>query len=238
MKKSLILSIVMTLVLVISMSTATFAWYTANSTATATVGTITADTAGGDISVDIISLNGEAVTIDAGYKVSAESNKAISPAAPLEAISTYTAATTTDEWETGSIGINADGITEEFNSTVVTGTADLYFGEIAITNSSTTNVEVTVSATPADNVGSLKVIIFDENNVILFGSAYNTGADENGDPEDSVDAVAAGTNKVTLGKATKYIKFIAWFEGYEMENADMGKTASIAFNFSAAPVQA
>lgn len=53
MKKSLILSIVMTLVLVISMSTATFAWYTANSNVTANINTITAASASGDLQIAI-----------------------------------------------------------------------------------------------------------------------------------------------------------------------------------------
>lgn len=49
MKKSLLLSIVMTLVLVVAMSTATFAWYTANAKVTASATEITAGTSGSSL---------------------------------------------------------------------------------------------------------------------------------------------------------------------------------------------
>ncbi len=243
MKKSLILSVVMTLVLVISMSTATFAWYTANNQVTATVSNIEAASASGDLQIAMSEQDAEGQTAYAATRTFADDAKVVKPIAPNASLAGLDNAWTQGTWKGWNLA--ADGTATEngatFGNDVVTGT-------ITLSNASTSatgaiSVVVDVSGTNADNTEV--VLVYD--NTIVYSSAYNYGgAAVNGDNKLDAATTAAAIEGSALADALTSIAngagatltYYIWFDGFTLTNAGMGKIANVKFTFTAAPVNA
>lgn len=225
MKKSLILSIVMTLVLVISMSTATFAWYTANTEATATVSTITAATASGDLKVAFKS-NKSNLPQDAAYEVEYVAAGTLNPAAPQALLTADTVKTA--DWLTGTT--KAEG----FEGSDATYTESEY-GVITLSNTSTSptnaiTMTVTVSG-DTDLDDNVEIIVVCAGNII-YNTAYAYGTD--GTAAGNAEAVTTGAIAALGSKGSVDVEYYIWFDGYAMDNSDMGKAINVEFAFSAA----
>ena len=111
MKKSMfITTLAMVVVLVVALSTATFAWYTAQSTLTSTETSVyTATSTSASIALSSVSSNVTTVS-NTSIDITMGANNVengINPMIPAAALTTYTAATTTGAFKTASI--NADG---------------------------------------------------------------------------------------------------------------------------------
>lgn len=238
MKKSLILSVVMTLVLVISMSTATFAWYTANNKVTANINTITASKASGNL------------VITMGEKEENESTKnnptvatriltgEIPPLAPNKTLAAGDFATMTN-WNTARVNA-ADG-------SVTAGAAsntDYIKGTITITNASD---QETGAITVAYDINKTSVKAFETSKVnwaLVIGSTVITdGYDvSNVVAETNVatkgTAVTASASKQVVaslaGQASVEIAYYIWFDGWDMTNYDMDSSVDVNFVFTAA----
>lgn len=227
MKKSLILSVVMTLVLVISMSTATFAWYTANNSVTATVSNIEAASASGDLQVAMSDQDADGQTAYAATRTFAADAKVVKPIAPAAVLTTDIPSATWNGWNLDASG-NATENGATFGNDVVTGT-------ITLSNASTTatgaiSVVVAISGENADNT---EVVLVYNGNVV-YNSAYGYG--------EAANATTAATEANTLSTALTSISngagaeltYYIWFDGYTLTNAGMGKLASVKFTFTAA----
>ncbi len=222
MKKSLLLSIVMTLVLVVAMSTATFAWYTADKTVSATDLTITAATSGSELLIANVT-DGTPGTY--GTSVSLGS------------------ATLDPMIATKSVTSNADFKTYTSNGTSLSSgsSATAYIKQISIYNNGSTDTKTTVTLTatlPAsadtNQQANLKYVVLN-NTTLIATNGYNL--DNAGSAADTdVDAVnntfkLEGTTPVTL-------TIIVWLEGINMTNADQGEAATVSFSFAGESVAA
>ena len=225
MKKSLILSIVMTLVLVISMSTATFAWYTANNSATASVSTITANTAAGNLQISSDSganwSNTATITGDI-----------LDPTSPTVAFAGDMAAFKAVNWATGNEG----------NLTLAAASEVLY-GEFWIRNDAAEGLDVTIGITPTGSSDTYSYILYDATNAkIVAGKGYNLtvadgltkGAAQTITPDAGATTISAlnnQTEKVVL-------QIIVWFDGWDTVNTDQGETVQFALTFNGTATQA
>ena len=234
MKKSLILSVVMTLVLVISMSTATFAWYTANNSVTATVSNIEAASASGDLQIAMSDGTGSA------YAVTRALTGTINPIAPNASLAGVDNAWTQGTWKGWNLA--ADGKATQsaatFGNDVVTGTITLSNASTQATGAISVNVEV-----EGENADNTEVVLV-YNNTIVYSSAYNYGgADVNA--EDKLDAattadaiegsaLAGVLTSIANGGAGATLTYYIWFDGFTLTNAGMGKIANVTFTFTAA----
>lgn len=224
MKKSLILSVVMTLVLVISMSTATFAWYTANNSVTATVSNIEAASASGDLKV-AMSEQDASSTAYAATRTFAEHEKILKPIAPAAVLSTDIPSATWKGYNVVS-GTATDN-NAAFGSDVVTGTITLSNAAPTATGA----ISVTVDVTGENATNTEVVLVY--NDVIVYNSAYRYGA--------TADATSAVEESNTLNTALSSIgttpvelTYYIWFDGFTIANADMSKIANVKFTFTAA----
>lgn len=232
MKKSLLLSIVMTLVLVVAMSTATFAWYTANAEVTAAAGTITATTGGSNLLIKNSEDDAEFAT---STRVLAGTAAPAAPAANL------TATPEAIEWYTGSQdNVGATNLTKAaYSSSVV--------AKQTFTLLNNGNATATVSASVNPVAGSQLeandiCYILVSGNVVLAVSDYSV-VSGNYDADDLVDGVLA--DKVAAGETETgtisiardgeaVVTLYVWFNGVNMNNANQGKTFDIDLTFNAA----
>lgn len=224
MKKSLILSVVMTLVLVVSMSTATFAWYTSNNQATVTANTITAQSTSGNLRVDVFpDTPGDTVTnpnqSQAYYTVSG----LFEPTAPIQGEDLSVAS----NWvhNTGSTEINLERCGSNFTNYVETGS-------IIVTDDShnITQFKITVGVDgPAGNEGKFNCIVTDQNGSIVAKTAYNSVNSANFNQTVANDASLSSFIAMNLTGVT--LNYYIWFDGPNMTNADGGKQFNVTFTF-------
>ncbi len=240
MKKSLILSVVMTLVLVISMSTATFAWYTSNSTVTATVAQITAASSSGSLNISITSNDGATLDNESKFDVSATlpADFAINPVCPNGALTSN--ATPNGMFATGII----DGKSKEHKLSVVNALSGyVVSGTILISNADENLAEgltiptVLKSVTCADE--NIAWAIFDSSNNLYATSqfSYITSAISGETVKTAADyftnvEATAEYSQFSVAKAGDTIlSYYIWFDGATTVNAHQGNVASVSFEF-------
>lgn len=235
MKKSLILSVVMTLVLVISMSTATFAWYTANNSVTANVNTITAATATGNLAIEM-----SEGTNDGTAEATRTLTGSIKPIAPNASLAGADNVWTQGTWK----GWNLD-VDNKARDNGATFDADVVKGTITVTNqdasSATGAISVSVSIT-GDNAANAEVVLV-YNNTIVCSSAYNYGGatvnDEGKlDAATTAEAIEGSTLATTLtsiaASQSAVFNYYIWFDGFTIANANQAQSADVTFTFTAA----
>ena len=218
MKKSLILSIVMTLVLVISMSTATFAWYTANDTVTANTAQVTASTAAGNLKISKTGADDSwstTITFDAPATATV-------PMMPTDADLTAFATATK----------NADNtITYSEGASVQTYT--FYLSNV---NSDELVLDFTVTPTDGTSTSSLRYAIL-QGSTIYEAKAFNyLTATDDGVTADAVASAEAINKNYTIATNAASVAFtvLLWHDGASMVNAEGGKTSSISISIGKA----
>ena len=232
MKKSLLLSIVMTLVLVVAMSTATFAWYTANAEVTAQAGTITATTGGSNL---LIKNSAQ----DAQYATS--TSVLAGTAAPAAPAANLTATPEDIQWYTGSQdNVGVTNLTKAaYSSSVVAKQTFTLLNN----GNATATVSATVNAEAGDALEANDICyILVSGGTVLAVSDYSVVLD-NYDADELqggvlADKVAAGeteTGSIQIARdGTAEVTLYVWFNGVNMNNANQGKTFDIDLTFNAA----
>ena len=228
MKKSLILSVVMTLVLVISMSTATYAWYTTNDKVTATVSTVKAATSSGNLRI-----TKDEATDGWTTEVTNTVDKALMPTCPSAKFDETNLPSGT-LWLTGTQD-NKGSVTlgePSASSQVITGTWKLYNDAQQPTGKITLDVTSTGDFPNALTNEEYEYVITDENGTVLWGTTYNYGNLEN-NKEGTATAVQTGIS--SLGPNSQIeLKFYIWLDGWDVNNTDQGKSVNLQFKFTAA----
>lgn len=227
MKKSLLLSIVMTLVLVVAMSTATFAWYTANAEVTATAGTITATTGGSNLLIK----NSED---DAEFATS--TRVLAGEAAPAAPAANLTANPESAQWYTGSQdNLGATNLTvAAYSSDVVAKQTFTLLNN----GNATATVSASVNKVAGDSLEANDICyILVSGDVVLAVSDYSVvSGDYNADaPGDKVVAGSTTTGTIQLARdGEAVVTLYVWFNGVNMNNANQGKSFNIDLTFNAA----
>ena len=237
MKKSLLLSIVMTLVLVVAMSTATFAWYTANKQATVNATEITANTAGSSILV-ADAADGEfstSMTLAAAGK--------LDPAAPLAKAEekTYAQFTDINNWVNGTYDDNTSSAT---TTAVTTFANSVYTDSIFLRNDGgatvTLNITANYSATgltdDADALVETKVcyVVYNGDTVVLQ-SQYNVmDGVKAGATATSVANDSESFDVVANASGSTELKVVIWIDGAEVINSDALNAFKLGFTIAVA----
>lgn len=229
MKKSLILSIVMTLVLVISMSTATFAWYTSSTSATATVNTVTAASGSGNLKIVLTPDGTEALTTNTQNAQAYTFAGQLNPVAPTADLTAWVNASTTTE-----------GVT---TYTDVTTAKEGYVesGSIVLSDDSgkITAIKITLSATSLSKVvaADCVIVLVDAEDNIVANTAFNTVSNTEGEWSDDADAVAANATDAEITfSSNATLTYYIWFNGVSMSDAD--KAGAFTANFAFEGVEA
>ena len=216
----------MTLVMVVAMSTATFAWYTANKSVNAQISNITAASAAGDLQISM-TVNGQEAGGNAysqSFAFDAETTT-FAPCMPKTLLSEG------QTWQQGSL--NAVGEWSSSGSTFagVTGT-------ITLSNKSG-DPTGEITATINDPVITSKLVKKDICVAIMKGNTIYASTDYNyGDCTLDIDgeiasAVSAKIPALEGGESVE-LTFYIWFNGATVVNANMGGSFSIGFEFDAA----
>lgn len=215
MKKSLILSIVMTLVLVISMSTATFAWYTANDTVTANTAQVTASTAAGNLKISKDNSTwATTITFDA-------------PAAP-----TAPMMPTAADLSAFATAIKASDGTITYSTGASAQTYTFYLSNV---DSDALTLDFSVTPTDGTDTSSLRYAIL-QGTTIVESSAFDYLTSTTAATEDAKTAVEAAntTYEIATNASSVEFKVLLWHDGATMVNAEGGKTSSINISISKA----
>lgn len=239
MKKSLVLSIVMCLVLVASMTTATFAWYSANDSVIANINTITAASATGDLQ---IKFGGQA---SYGYEVSMDMTGTLNPISPKTAYGVDGVDTSseflTSNWYTGKKTPTNTSLTiASPTGNVITGTIELYNASNAATN----NIALSVTPSFVTALGELSDLkyVFANGSTIYASNAYSTVAGEYANKQHANQETLKGTPAVArsntlgtiAGNTGLTVTYYIWLDGFETTNTSMGAVFNMNLRFAAA----
>ena len=218
----------MTLVLVISMSTATYAWYTSNNTVKASVTTIEAATSSGNLR---ISLDGTSYSTAVTETV----KNVLNPVCPSEVLDSTKAAG--EYWLTGKLA--GDG-TATVSGPAAAGT-NVVTGKMYLNNDAqeeTGAITMTLTGAAVEGKEGIEVAdieyLFIDSNGVLWGTSYSYGkkADAN-EPQARAEAVSAGITKLAANQTVE-MNYYIWLDGWDVVNADQGKALNLTFTFSAA----
>ena len=179
MKKTLILSILMSFILLISSLTAIYAWYTANNTAIANGAKITVSTAYEPLRVSTVSSAGFNRTIDLSGMFS---GNVLKPTAPKSRVTTADARFVCAD-------VNVDtGLTEVSTENYVIKSTTFY-----LKNTTTEELSVTLNVLlSGDLAGKLAwVLILDGVNYAILTNGYNTVTVSNGLAETGTPVTAS-----------------------------------------------
>ena len=236
MKKSLVLSIIMTLVMVVAMSTATFAWYTSNNSVQATGGELTASTAAGNVTIGHTALTATYTAIswvDGSGVETPEDN----PATAGKIATPYAPMMPTNATLTGfATAVQSAGGTITYTTGVNCAQYKFY-----LSNLNSDAINLSMSCQIANDVsGNFRwaiVTVIDETPTVISNSAFNyLTATANGVTEDATAEVLAKTGTYNLAEDANGVEFTiyVWFTGDDMENADGGSTAGFNINITQA----
>lgn len=228
MKKSIVLSIIMTLVMVVAMSTATFAWYSANSTASASGMALSASTAAGNVT---IGHTAETISHTAISWVANDTDEDTSTAAQIANARAPMMPTAADLSNFATGVKAADG-----KITYSTG-AECAKYTFFLSNQNSDAITLSISGTPSgDLVDHYEWAIVIGGNVISNSAYSYLTATTNGVTEDAKADVDAKTGTYTIGtnaiavECTVYV----WFAGNEMLNSDGGQSAALSISITQA----
>ena len=226
MKKSLILSIVMTLVLVISMSTATFAWYTSSSEATASMGTITAAAADSNLLISKSANSGFAPSI-----VYDDVNN-VAPLAPIAAFSSVDTFGAADNWTGGTTAIGDGGVETHTITAGKTVTSYTFY----ISNDAAEAIDVNVEVSDAGAADYEKFIVATGSQVLAYNGAYSLSeVADTTYAEAAADATHTANPTITdVGTTPIAITVYIWFDGWDHVNTNAGETIDLTITFTKA----
>ncbi len=231
MKKSLILSVVMTLVLVISMSTATFAWYTSNDTATITANTITAQSTSGNLRVSVTpDTPGDVVTNSNGSQAYYTVSGLFEPAAPVVDGNISTASDWVHNTDPNSVVLKP---ISGFDGFVETGIIEVEDDSMNVINFKV-DIDIVTSYTSNKSDGDFACIITNESNGKLAWTSYNTATKSGENYSDTATGINAqtGSADIAMNATGVTLKYYIWFNGKTMSNADGGINFSVKFTFT------
>lgn len=241
MKKSLILSVVMTLVLVISMSTATFAWYTANNQVIAYVNTITASKASGNLVIEMAEGEEDDSTIENKTVATRLMTGVFPPLAPNKELKQAADFTTMANWNTARVdpatGSVLVGSAEAGN--YVTGTIKLTNDSDQATGAITVAGLIKKSASSTKNIAA-KVkwaLVINGSTIITSGYSVSEIGENNIATQAENDVVASESNVVVdslVTGTTVNIAYYIWLDGWDLTNYDMDASVDATFTFNAA----
>ena len=229
MKKSLILSTIMTLVLIVAMSTATFAWYTSNSSVQGTGMQLTASTAAGNVTIGhtaqtathtAISWVTKAQNDEENPDNTATAVQNTTPASPMMPTSATLAGFAT--------GVKAADGTITYTPGVPCSQYNFY-----LSNLNSDGLTLTVSANIVnDTTGDFRWAIVakvDDVDTIISTSGFNYLTSTSSTKTDAIDTVDPKTGTFDLDKNANGVEFTVyvWFSGDSMTNADSGKSAGL-----------
>ena len=223
MKKSLLLSIVMTLVLVVAMSTATFAWYTANATATATASRIQAESAASNIQIS----NAEAGTYAQSVKLDDVGTvAAVVPTAELD--------NDGDSWRKATVAYTGDTPTYTWTDGSVTAkTVWLYNNGGSAVNVNATAAAVAADGAAGDISGKVQYAIF-IGDTLIGRSNYKYVTSANEATNVGTAAEAEATSYSLLPKTATAVTIYIWIEGIELVNTEANYAADVTVTFAKA----
>ncbi len=227
MKKSLILSVVMTLVLVISMSTATFAWYTSNDRATITASTITAQSTSGNLCVSVTPDSGETVSNSNGSQASYVVGGQFFPAAPVANTDFATVSNWVYNSDSKGILLTALG---GFDGFVETGTIEVFDDSENVTQF-TVSIELSSDFTSNQADGDFACIVTNSSSGPQAWTQYDTVAKSGDVYTDNATAITAQTTStnISMNPTGVTLKYYIWFNGKTMANADAETSFSVKF---------
>ncbi|MBO7187370.1 MAG: hypothetical protein J6V68_03135 [Clostridia bacterium] len=245
MKKSLLMTIIMTLVLVVAMSTATYAWYTSSSAVSVSKTTVSTATSGS---------SNLAIGAEAGGNITSISmtmDKAVEPMIPTTnwTVGTTAYLTALNGFNKADIDVSGnftDSVSDATAATIKTvtpngGQAKNQENFYVSNRNQTEATGITASVTIDSNQLGLCVAIFADGKLV--------GVWSNGDVQYGVvtKGAAASSINTTMTKATNpatvsssvaalgavEINVIAWFNGIDLTSAEAGQSATFTINFSA-----
>ena len=230
----------MTLVLVVAMSTATFAWYTANSSVSATATTIKAESAASNVYIsrsDDFSAEETTIALKAGQTLKpmaptakvtttgAEFKNAVKNEGALEAtgvVSPYTDtfylyndAATAEAWLQATVTVEKTAIVDEDGDPVL---------------------DAENNPTYYDDASAYIKYVIIVNGTVVVNNQYSLfDLDLQNDTKEN-----ATNNKFSVAAGAKStVQVIVWLDGTDMDNTDQGAMADVSIKFDAttAPVQ-
>ena len=254
MKKSLLLSIVMTLVLVVAMSTATFAWYVAQSNVSASSTTVKAGSStASSLAIDAVGVTDATAT---NTSVALTLSETVLPAAPLAAIEKNKPMPTLY----GAPKNNANQFTDDGDAvvpaaiTAVDGDTDsandfFYVSNTHDQNSVNVQAKITFEGSTADNV--VVAILVEgqygdpaEATMLVKGVFSKTGSYDAGEIVEGATAVlddaTADSTYVDLGtiaaNGSMKVSVLVWLDGDLLTADDITNNlvGKIAIDFKAA----
>ena len=238
MKKSLILSTIMTLVLIVAMSTATFAWYSANTNAKASGMALSASTAAGNVKIghesDSISYTSISWVASSPANAS-EKLQESSPAAPMMPVVSE-----------GKPNLSnfATGVKDSTGMiTYSTGNAcSTYTFHLSNENSDSVKLTFTGEVSAVDGKQDLKNMY--EWAIVIEGTIYASStfdyltATAKTDTDQKAEFTAANTPyTIATGATDVLVTVYVWFAGDVMQNSHGGGAASLAINIAQAQQQ-
>ena len=256
-KKSMfITTILMVAVLIVAVSTATFAWYTASNTGSATTATVTSATAA-DANIAVGWSNNAETT-----SIAFSGSQVVSPMVPnaeldtdadISSITFQTANVSTEDlfgtpaggtpWTVKNAQVGEDGDADY----IAAETKSSFF---VINHNVNAGATVTVKATISGDLEDMLLIAVFVNGklegILTNMSAYRVGpitaGNDYNDLAESTNYLVAATTGFTFDLNAKgqsgnsaEITLAAWLDGESLVSADAGKAASFDLSFTAAP---
>ena len=243
MKKSLLMTIIMSLVLVVAMSTATYAWYTSSSTVNVASTTVTAATSDSSN----IGIGADANATGTTHTITVSSSATLSPMVPVTTDGTITKTTAF----TTAVQTTANTFSDPKAGSPATY-QDFYVVNHNKDNAVNVQAAVTIVDENATNLGLCVAVfagdtclgVWSDDTVHYAKTAITEGAGITTVSENvKNDVLASGAlstafplAKASTTGANSVIKVIAWFDGVQLIDAESAATATFSISFSAETV--
>ncbi len=193
-----------------ALSTATFAWYTANSQVSANTAQITATTAAGNLK---ISTDGQAWSESITFTYDDAKTAPMMPTA--EDLSAWATATKAAD---GTITYNTSSVVPESYT----------FQLISLESDPMEGIGFTVTPTDGTDTASLRYAIVSADGDILATGGFDYLTATTAAATDATANVAASTADITVTATATTITVYLWHDGGTMANTEGGKTSSIS----------
>lgn len=220
MKKTLILSITMSIILIISSLTAVFAWYMANSTVDASGATIMASSDHDKIRVSLNITDGYAYSIDLSSLYGTVMTK---PTAPKGQVTTANSKFVYAENNTQT------GQTEVSNENYVIKSVNFY-----LKNITEDTVPLVVNGNLSGELANKLawVLIVDGVNDYVLTNGYNTVTVTNGIATTGTPVAPSSTDITVAPEDVVTCTLLLWVDGVAVGDDDQIKDAYLNFNFA------